>query len=85
MPLRAAPGEELGAAACAAGPRATRNRCYRHPLPALRGRLPARQRMNPHEPSQARPCHHREGLRASLSLIPLLLRGHTGGEDGGPG
>jgi hypothetical protein len=35
-------------------PSATRNRCYRHPLPALRGRLPARQRTNPHEPSQAK-------------------------------
>jgi hypothetical protein len=35
MPLRAAPGEKLGAAACAAGTK--RNRCCRHPLPALWG------------------------------------------------
>jgi hypothetical protein len=39
MPLRAAPGEKLGAAACAAGTK--RNRCCRHPLHALRGHLPA--------------------------------------------
>src|SRR5215216_6187030 len=56
MPLRAAPGEKLGAAACAA--EIKRNRCYRHPLRAPYGRLPARQRTDPHEPRSQRPWQH---------------------------
>jgi hypothetical protein len=76
------PGWKLGAAACAAGTR--RNRGYRRPLRALRGRCQlcnARTRTS----LAAEPWQHREALRASMSLIPLLLRGirdgMTSGED----
>jgi hypothetical protein len=47
------------------------------------GRLPARQRTDPHEPRSQRPWQHREALRASLGLIPLLPQGHTERDDEG--
>jgi len=82
MPLRAAPGEKLGAAACAAGTK--RNRCCRHPLHALRGACQlgnARAR-----PSlAAKTLATREALRATLRLIPLLLGGRRGRDDEGRG
>jgi hypothetical protein len=82
MPLRAAPGEKLGAAACA---RTKRNAqpVLQTPFARPAGRLPARQRTDPHEPSQAKPWHTGRAFRASLSLIPLLLAGHTGRDDEG--
>ena len=50
MPLRAAPGEKLGAAVCAAETKRTRNRCYRR---ALRGACQVVAQVGPHlHPSQ---------------------------------
>jgi hypothetical protein len=76
MPLRAAPGEKLGAAACAAE---TKNAQPVLQMSVTRpaGRLPARQRTGPAQASQPGPWQHREALRATLRLIPLLLGGQT--------
>jgi hypothetical protein len=65
---------------------ATRNRCYRHPLPALRGRLPARQRTNPHEPWQAKALAPPGGPFGHLSVCfhccwGGIRDGMTRGED----
>ena len=86
MPLRAAPGEKLGAAACAAGtkPKAqpvlpTPN-CAPYGAPAISAN--AQPGMTP---CSREDWHHREALGPSLRLIPPLLRGHTGWDDGGRG
>src|SRR5215218_8659824 len=75
----------LGAAACAGATKRHAQPVPRTPVARPAGRLPARQRTNPHKPLAAKgPGTTGRALRASLSLIPLLLGGHTGGDDGGP-
>jgi hypothetical protein len=86
MPLRAAPGESSGLRRVQPEPNATRNRCYRRPLRALRGACQRCKRTAPRRSLAAEgPGNTGRPLRASLSLIPPLLRGHTGGNDGGRG
>ena len=86
MPLRAAPGEKLGAAACAAGTKPNAEPVLQTPIARPTGRLPSLQTHSPARTFAGKALAHREALRASLRLIPLLLQGHTerddeGGED----
>ena len=71
MPLRAAPGEKLGAAACAAGTK--RNRCCRCPLHALPGAC------------QLGNARTRPSLAAKALATPVLLGGIRGRDDEGRG
>ena len=82
MPLRAAPGEKLGAAACAAGTKRNAQPCSRRPLRAC-GAPASSATHGPARASQPKALATPEALRASLRLIPLLLRGHTGRDDEG--
>ena len=61
MPLRAAPGESSGLRRVQPEPNATRNRCYRRPLRALRGACQRCKRTAPpQEPRSRRLWQHRE-------------------------
>jgi hypothetical protein len=86
MPLRAAPGESSGLRRVQPEPTpratgATDASCapYGAPASAANAQPPRRSLAAEGPGNTGRP------LRASLSLIPPLLRGHTGGNDGGRG
>jgi hypothetical protein len=86
MPLRAAPGRSSGPQRVPAQPSATRNRCSRHLLPALRAPVSSAT----HEPRtnlrSRQPCHHRGGPSSSSEADSTAAVGAhgdamTGGED----
>jgi hypothetical protein len=64
-------------------PRATRNRCYRCPLRALRGACHLCKRTARTSPAAEGPATTGRALRASLSLIPPLLGGRRGRDEPG--
>src|SRR5215218_9524813 len=86
MPLRAAPGEKLGAAACAADPAqratgATDTRCPPYGVPATSANAQPGTNLR-----SRRPWHHREGPSGSSASDSTTAAGAygdgmTGGED----
>jgi hypothetical protein len=78
MPLRAAPGEKLGAAACAGATKHNAQPMLQTPIACPTGACQlgnARTRTNLRS---RRPWHPSGALRASLGLIPPLLPGAHG-------
>jgi hypothetical protein len=78
MPLRAAPGEKLGAAACAGATKHNAQPMLQTPIACPTGTCQLGNARTPHGTFAADGPGPPEALQAALRLIPLLLRGHTG-------